>query len=86
MFFLAVVDYLEAKYYNRADQSDDICNDEGNVAPEYTVQHKEKAAQPKHNECRHRYAVGLARPDGHYRLRQIAEYHTQTCQIAEYFS
>lgn len=80
---VVIVDF-DAEDDGGACESDDISDSEGNVAPQESVDHKEERAEPHHRECHHRYSVGVACADGHYGLRQIAEYHAYAGKVAEY--
>ncbi len=77
---------LNDKYYYGADCGNDIGDYQRDVSPQEAVYDKEDASQPKHYKGGHGNTVSISGTNGHHRLRQVAENHTQTGQVAEYFS
>lgn len=65
-----------------ADGGYGVCDHDGNVAEQDSLDDEEHRSESEHKERRHGDTVGIARAYSGYRLRQIPEYHAERGSIA----
>lgn len=83
LFEVVVVDF-DAEDNQRTDGGDYVCYYQWPVCQGDALYYKEDRAEAEHTECRQGNAVGVAGAYGSNGLRQVAEYHANTCGVAYY--
>lgn len=83
-FFLDVVVDFDAEDYHRAYQCDDVGDCQRPVGNEYALYYEKERAESHHEERGDGDAIGVAGAYGGDSLWQIAEYHADGSEAAEY--